>query len=94
MDSWFNPQPVTPRVDIIPPMRSRLLHVGIVFILVVCLVCRLVEMFDRWDRTLQTGIDSEYTLVLLALCVGVNTTRGLKKSLCFNQNWACPSAQF
>lgn len=51
-------------------MRSRLLHVGIVFILVVCLVCPLVELFDSWDHTLQTGNDSEYTLVLLALCVG------------------------
>ena len=47
------------------------MHVGIVLILVVCLVCPLVEMFDRWDHTVQTGNDTEYTLVLLALCVGV-----------------------
>jgi hypothetical protein len=26
---------------------------------------------DLWDHTLQTGKDGEYTLVLLALCVGV-----------------------
>jgi hypothetical protein len=52
-------------------MRSRFLHAGIVFILVVCLVCPLVELFDHWDHTLQTGNDTEYTLVILALCVGV-----------------------
>jgi len=28
-------------------------------------------MFDTWDHTIQTGNDTEYTLVLLALCVGV-----------------------
>lgn len=70
MDSWFNPQSVTPRGDIIPTMRSRLLHAGIVFILVVCFVCPLVELFDHWDHTIQTGNDAEYTLVILALCIG------------------------
>ena len=44
---------------------------GIVFILLVCLVCPLVELFDHWDHTIQTGNDTEYTLVILALCVGV-----------------------
>jgi len=53
-----------------PPMRSRFLHAGIMFILVVCLVCPLVELFDRWDHTIQTGNDTEYTLVILALCIG------------------------
>ena len=28
-------------------------------------------MFDTWDHTIQTGNDTEYTLVVLALCVGV-----------------------
>jgi hypothetical protein len=27
-------------------------------------------MFDHWDHTLQTGNDTEYALVVLALCVG------------------------
>jgi hypothetical protein len=40
-------------------------------ILVTCLVCPLVEMFDSWDHTLQTGNDTEYALVVLALCAGV-----------------------
>jgi hypothetical protein len=28
-------------------------------------------MFDRWDDSIDTGSDTEYSLVLLALCVGV-----------------------
>jgi len=39
--------------------------------LVTCLVCPLVELFDNWDHTVQTGNDTEYALVVLALCVGV-----------------------
>ena len=30
----------------------------------------MIELFDQWDHTLQTGNDTEYTLVVLALCVG------------------------
>jgi hypothetical protein len=39
--------------------------------MVTCLVCPVVEMFDTWDHTIQTGNDTEYALVVLALCVGV-----------------------
>ena len=39
--------------------------------MVTCLVCPLVEMFENWDHTIQTGNDTEYALVVLALCVGV-----------------------
>jgi hypothetical protein len=39
--------------------------------LFICIVCPVVEMFDNWDHTIQTGNDTEYTLVVLALCVGV-----------------------
>jgi hypothetical protein len=38
--------------------------------LTVCLVCPLVDLFDQWDHVLQTGNDTEYPLVILALCVG------------------------
>lgn len=40
-------------------------------VLLTCVICPLLETFDSWDHTLQTGNDTEYTLVLLALCVGV-----------------------
>ncbi len=43
----------------------------IAIVLLTCLACPLVEMFDHWDHTLQTGNDTEYALVALALCVGV-----------------------
>jgi hypothetical protein len=39
--------------------------------LAICLVCPLVDLFDQWDHALQTGNDTEYPLVILALCVGV-----------------------
>ena len=52
-------------------MRSRASQVIIGLVLLTCLVCPLVESFDHWDHTLQTGNDTEYALVVLALCVGV-----------------------
>ncbi|MFI5176548.1 MAG: hypothetical protein ACHQKY_16935 [Terriglobia bacterium] len=39
--------------------------------LIICFACPVIEMFDHWDHTLQTGNDTEYTLVVLALCVGL-----------------------
>ena len=58
-------------VGILVRMRSRALRIIATVILVTCLVCPLVELFDNWDHTVQTGNDTEYALVVLALCVGV-----------------------
>jgi hypothetical protein len=52
-------------------MRTRVSYGVAVIALVICFVCPVLEMFDHWDHTLQTGNDTEYTLVLLALCVGM-----------------------
>jgi hypothetical protein len=52
-------------------MRVRASRIIATVILVTCLVCPLVELFDNWDHTVQTGNDTEYALVVLALCVGV-----------------------
>lgn len=52
-------------------MRSRGSRIIATVILVTCLVCPLVEIFDNWDHTMQTGNDTEYALVVLALCIGV-----------------------
>src|SRR5260370_19955202 len=52
-------------------MRSRASRIIATVILVTCTVCPLIELFDNWDHTIQTGNDTEYGLVLLALCVGV-----------------------
>jgi hypothetical protein len=57
--------------DIIQLMRTRMSRAAVMIVLLTCVVCPVVETFDHWDRTLQTGHDTEYTLVILALCVGV-----------------------
>jgi hypothetical protein len=51
-------------------MRSRAPQLVGTFVLLICLVCPVVEMFDTWDDTAQTGGDTEYALVLIALCLG------------------------
>jgi hypothetical protein len=58
-------------VGILVRMRSWASRIIAIVILVTCLVCPFVEMFDHWDHTIQTGNDTEYALVVLALCVGV-----------------------
>jgi hypothetical protein len=52
-------------------MRSRTSFVIATLVLAICFVCHVTEIFDQWDHTLQTGVDTEYTFVLLALCVGI-----------------------
>ena len=54
-------------------MSVRRLLVRIVGILVIgtCVVCPILEMFDHWDRTAQTGKDTESTLVVVALSAGL-----------------------
>src|SRR5258708_20463058 len=52
-------------------MRTRASLITGAIALAICLVCPLVDMFDQWDHALQTGNESEYPLVILALCVGV-----------------------
>ena len=52
-------------------MKSRICLVIALAALAICLSCQAVEMFDQWDHTVQTGNDTEYTFVVLALCVGV-----------------------
>ena len=43
-------------------------------VLLICLICPILEMFDHWDHTVQTGNDTEYTFVVIGLCVGVAFT--------------------
>jgi len=52
-------------------MRSRVYRIIAALALLTCLICPLVETFDTWDHTIETGNDTEYSLVVLALCVGV-----------------------
>ncbi len=52
-------------------MRSRTFRIIAIVILVTCFVCPLVDLFDNWDHAMQTGNETEYALVVLALCVGL-----------------------
>src|SRR5260370_30022040 len=51
-------------------MRTRFSHTVATIVLAICLVCPIVEVFDHWDHAIQTGNDTEYALVVLALCMG------------------------
>lgn len=52
-------------------MRSRASFFTAILILAICLIGQMAEIADQWDHTLQTGNDTEYTFVVLALCAGV-----------------------
>jgi hypothetical protein len=52
------------------PMSFRPSQIVGIITLLVCVLCPIVELFDCWDHTEQTGNDTEYTLVVLGLCVG------------------------
>jgi len=52
-------------------MRSRASFITATLVLAICFFCQVSEMFDQWDHTLQTGNDTEYTFVIIALCVGI-----------------------
>jgi hypothetical protein len=56
---------------ILGSMRSRTSRAIAAVILVTCFVCPLVDMFDNWDHAIQTGNETEYSLFVLALCVGL-----------------------
>jgi hypothetical protein len=47
--------------------RGRLIAT---FLLLICLVCPLIESLDVWHETLSDGNDTEFALVVAALCVG------------------------
>jgi hypothetical protein len=52
-------------------MKRNWAHVIVAIVLLTCVVCPVLELFDRWDHTVQTGNDTEYNFVVLGLCVGV-----------------------
>ena len=52
-------------------MRTRGALIAGKIALAICVLGPLVDMFDEWDHALETGSDSEYPLVILALCVGL-----------------------
>jgi hypothetical protein len=55
-------------------MLFRVSQIVATLVLLICFVCPLVELFDYWEDSVLTGNDTEYGLVVLALCVGVAYT--------------------
>jgi hypothetical protein len=53
-------------------MGTRTSRAIITLVLLICVVCPVLEMFDHWDHTAQTGNETEYTFVILGLCVGAS----------------------
>jgi len=51
-------------------MRRNWARVIVAIVLLTCVVCPVLELFDHWDHTVQTGNDTEYNFVVLGLCVG------------------------
>lgn len=58
------------RSDILCSMVSRISQFVAVACLLICLLCPILETFDHWDHTAKTGSDTEYTFVVLGLCIG------------------------
>ena len=46
-------------------------RVAIAAILAISIGAPIVELFDSWDQTLQTGSDTEANVAVVALCIGV-----------------------
>ena len=50
-------------------VRGNWRRCSIALILLICIAAPVVELFDQWDQSVRD--DSEATVVLVALCVGV-----------------------
>lgn len=51
-------------------VRSRTIQAVATLAVLASLVCPVLQLFDHWDHELQTGQDTEYTLMVVALCAG------------------------
>ncbi len=60
-----------PLGDILKPMLPRTSKIVATLVLLICFLCPILELFDHWDHTAETGNDTEYTFVIVALCMGV-----------------------
>jgi hypothetical protein len=53
------------------PVRRSLLRWAVLITLTAMLGGHVTEMFDRWENTLQTGKDIDFSVVIVAACIGV-----------------------
>ena len=66
----------SPWCGMLSSMSTKFSRGVVTLVLAICIVCPVIEMFDHWDHTLQTGSDTEYAFVILGLCVGVAYVAG------------------
>ena len=65
-----------------------------------CFICPVLETFDHWDPPIQTGNDTEFTIVILALCVGAAylfarpLVNALRQSFADKQNFVLSTSMF
>ena len=52
-------------------LRKVQRRLAIAAIIAITLGAPIAELFDRWDQTLQTGSDTEASVAVVALCIGV-----------------------
>lgn len=57
-------------------MRKTLLHSAVLLILAGMLGGQITELFDHWDKALSRDVD--YTVVIIAACLGLVFTVGKK----------------
>src|SRR5579862_3952196 len=74
-------------------MRTRASIITGAIALAICIVCPLVDLFDQWDHALQTGNDSEYPLVIMALCVGMVLVLG-RLIVTLSSNISVPNVRY
>jgi hypothetical protein len=51
-------------------MRNALVRWALVTVLAAMSGGQVTELFDHWDHTSQTGQDVDYTVALIATCIG------------------------
>jgi hypothetical protein len=65
-----SPHPGAQEGGLIRKMRRRLIHLGAMLVLTLCIWGHVSEIFDHWDNTFKTGTDIEYSTVLVVLVAG------------------------
>ena len=53
-----------------PAVRRGIPVTVVLLVVAVLLSTQVSELFDTWDHTLETGNDIEFSLTVVALCVG------------------------
>ena len=51
-------------------MRRKIPCTVVVLVVVILLGTQVSELFDTWDNTMQTGNDIEFSLTVIAVCIG------------------------